>query len=58
MLSLLDEDPEAFVGRSTPEEWEQQVDGARMEISARLIKAVNTSIEQVESMLHDGQFRR
>jgi len=58
MHDLMVEDPEMFAGRSTQEEWIQQVEGARMEISARVIKAINSAIEQVESMLHDGQFRR
>ena len=53
MDQLFQEDPEMFAGRSTEKEWRLQVDGATEMLATELAKTV----ERVESMLHDGQFR-
>ena len=53
MDELFQEDPEMFAGRSTEKEWRLQVDGATEMLATELAKTV----ERVESMLHDGQFR-
>ena len=53
MDQLFQEDPEMFAGRSTEQEWRRQVDGATETLASELAKTV----ERVESMLHDGQFR-
>ena len=58
MHDLLKEDPEMFVGRSTPEEWTQQVEAAQMAMTASIITAINGAMEAVETELHDGQFGR
>jgi len=52
MYSLFDEDPEIFEGRSTKAEWLAQVENARLELEER----INTAIEAVEILLHDGQY--
>ena len=52
MLQLFEEEPEAFEGRSTRNEWEDQVARANIMLKARLQKAV----EEIELYLHDGQF--
>ena len=57
MHDLLKEDPEMFVGRSTPEEWAQQVEAAQMAMTASIITAINGAMEAVETELHDGQFK-
>ena len=53
MDQLFQEDPEMFAGRSTEKEWKLQVDGATEMLTTELARTV----ERVESMLHDGQFR-
>tara|TARA_Y100000034_G_C6612795_1_gene266902 strand:- start:136 stop:480 length:345 start_codon:yes stop_codon:yes gene_type:complete len=53
MDELFQEDPEMFAGRSTEKEWKLQVDAATEMLANELAKTV----ERVESMLHDGQFR-
>jgi len=53
MDGLFREDPEMFAGRSTEKEWKLQVDGATEMLANELARTV----ERVESMLHDGQFR-
>ena len=52
MLRLFEEDPEMFEGRSTKEEWDQQVSAATDELEQTL----GAAVERVETMLHDGQY--
>jgi len=52
MLQLFEEEPEAFEGRSTRNEWVDQVARANILLQTRLEKAV----EEIETHLHDGQF--
>ena len=52
MLQFFKEDPEAFAGRSTEQEWKWQVDAA----TAMLGEELSETLGRVEMMLHDGQF--
>ena len=52
MLRLFKEDPGAFDGYSTEEDWAWQVEAA----TAMLEEELDLAIEKVEDMLHDGQF--
>ena len=54
MGQLFLEDPGLFAGRSTEQEWQQQVNGA----TEMLAKEIAKTVERVETMLHDGQFHR
>jgi hypothetical protein len=54
MLELHDEEPEIFEGRSTLEEWTNQVWSAKMDLDAR----IGEEIEKVETLLHDGSYSR
>jgi phosphoglycerate-specific signal transduction histidine kinase len=54
MDQLFQEDPEMFAGRSTEREWQLQVDGA----TEMLAEELGRTVERIETMLHDGQFRR
>tara|TARA_Y100001963_G_scaffold148798_1_gene227257 strand:+ start:2493 stop:2777 length:285 start_codon:yes stop_codon:yes gene_type:complete len=54
MCSLFDEDPGLFEGRSTKPEWLAQVEKARIELEDR----INSAIEEVEILLHDGQYHK
>jgi|TARA_Y100000034_G_scaffold116058_1_gene153902 hypothetical protein len=56
MLELFDEDPEMFAGRSTREEWENQVQNAQLELDTGLVTAMEEKIAEIETMLHDGQY--
>jgi hypothetical protein len=62
MFTLMDEDPEMFAGpdegdvRSTPEEWELQVQAAQQEMIERLTTEINRTMSQVEDQLHGGDF--
>ena len=56
MLTLIDEDPEAFEGRSTRDEWYEQVHNAQLELDTGLVTAMEEYIAEVENMLHDGQY--
>jgi len=62
MYTLMDEDPEMFKGpdpgdvRSTPEEWEQQVQAAQQEMAELLTIEINRTMSQVEDRLHGGDF--
>ena len=58
MFVVFDEEPEAFAGRSTQDQWEQQVTSAQDELVEILTLAVNKAVEQVEMNLHDGQYHR
>jgi hypothetical protein len=56
MDEMFDEDPAAFAGRSTKEEWVLQVDAAVAQLEEAIKVAVEKEIERVEMELHDGQF--
>jgi len=56
MNALFDEDPEMFAGRSTREEWEDQVHNAMLELDTGLVTAMEAKIAEIETMLHDGQY--
>jgi hypothetical protein len=56
MMKLFTEDPEMFQGRSTEQEWEQQVVYAQQEIDTGVVAAIEAKIEEIETMLHDGQY--
>jgi len=56
MMRLFDEDPEMFKGRSTQEEWQAQVTGAQQLLDTGIVTAIEEKIQEVENMLHDGQF--
>ena len=56
MMRLFSEDPEMFQGRSTEEQWQQQVTYAQQELDTGLEDAINEKIQEVETRLHDGQF--
>ena len=58
MDEMFDEDPAAFAGRSTKEEWVQQVDAAVSQLEGAIKMAVEQEMERVEMELHDGQFQR
>jgi hypothetical protein len=52
MLTLHSEEPEMFKGRSTLEEWSNQVWNAKLELEERIAEQV----EIVEILLHDGNY--
>jgi len=52
MIELHREEPEIFEGRSTLEEWANQVWKAKIDLDERIAKQV----EEVEALLHDGQY--
>jgi hypothetical protein len=58
MITLFDEDPAMFSGRSTKEEWEWQVDEATMMAGDYIMDGINKAIQRAETELHDGKFRR
>jgi hypothetical protein len=58
MMSLFDEDPGMFDGRSTKDEWQEQVTYAQQELDTGIATAIQEKIEEVEMMLHDGQYQR
>jgi GAF domain-containing protein len=53
---LFDEDPEAFRGRSTQEEWEAQVHNAQLDLESGLVIAMEEYIADVEARLHGGDY--
>jgi hypothetical protein len=53
---LFDEDPEAFAGRSTREQWSDQVHNAMLELDTGLVAAMEDVIAEIESRLHGGDF--
>ena len=55
---MFEEDPEAFAGRSTKEQWIQQVDDAHDALSKAIKALAAREMERVEMELHDGQFTR
>jgi hypothetical protein len=58
MDGMFEEDPEAFAGRTTKEQWTQQVDDAHDALSKAIKAAAERAMERVEMELHDGQFAR
>ena len=56
MLLLFEEDPGIFQGRNTRESWEAAVDNAKLDLDTSLVTAMEVSIEEVETYLHDGQY--
>ena len=58
MMTLFDEDPSAFAGRSTKEEWEVQVDEAIMMVGDYIAGGINEAIQRAEAELHGGEFRK
>jgi len=56
MAILFDEDPEAFRGRSTREEWDSQVHNAQLELESGLVTAMEEVIAEVESRLHGADY--
>ena len=56
MSILFDEDPEAFQGRSTRAEWDEQVQNAQLELDSGLVTAMEEYIAEVESRLHGGDY--
>ena len=57
MDRLFDEDPEMFAGRSTRDEWDQQINRASSDLKSTVAAAIQGAIEEVESKLHDGQYK-
>ena len=53
---LFDEDPEAFRGRSTQEDWEAQVHNAQLDLESGLVTAMEEYIADVEARLHGGDY--
>ena len=58
MTTLFDEDPSAFAGRTTKEEWEVQVDEAIMVVGDYITDGINKAIQRAEAELHAGEFRK
>ena len=58
METMFEETPEAFAGRSTREQWTQQVDAAHDVLVEAIKAAAEKEMERVEMELHDGQFQR
>ena len=56
MILLFEEDPGLFQGRNTRESWEAAVHNAQLELDTSLIAAMEDTIEEVETYLHDGQY--
>lgn len=52
MLSLHSEEPEIFEGRSTLEQWANQVWNAKLDLEKR----IEEQIEEVEELLHGGSY--
>lgn len=55
MMKLFQEEPSAFEGYSR-EDWEQQVVYAQQELDTGIPTAIARVVEEVETMLHDGQY--
>ena len=54
MVTLFNEQPSAFEGRSTRDEWIHQVFKAKADLEGR----VDAAREQVEASLHSGDYPR
>jgi hypothetical protein len=58
MMKLFAEDPEIFQGRSSESDWQEQVTYAQQELDTGIASAIAEKIEEIETMLHDGQYQR
>jgi len=56
MMTLFTEDPSMFDGRSSKQEWEEQVTYATQELETSISHAIAQVIEEVEMKLHDGEY--
>ena len=56
MQILFSEDPEAFAGRTTQDEWDEQVQNAQLELDTGLVTAMEGKIAEIESRLHSGDY--
>jgi hypothetical protein len=54
MLELFEEVPEAFEGRSTKNEWANQVWASKLDLDEK----IKSQVEIVESLLHNGSYHR
>ena len=54
MITLFNEDPGAFEGRSTRDEWIHQVLKAKADLEGR----VGATLDEVEESLHGGDYPR
>ena len=52
MMSLHAEEPEIFEGRSTIEQWANQVWSAKLDLEKR----IEEQVEEVEELLHGGSY--
>jgi len=55
MMTLFDEEPQAFSGQSKMD-WQEQVTYAQQELETGIAHAIAKAIEEVEVSLHDGQY--
>ena len=55
MMDLYRDEPEAFEGQSR-DIWEQQVVYAQQELDTGIASSISKVVEEVEMMLHDGQY--
>ena len=55
---LFDEDPSAFEGHSTKDEWLDQVHNASLDLETTLVDVIRKAIGENETRLHDGQYHR
>ena len=56
MVAMYDEDPDLIRGDKA--DWEEQVVYAAQEIETAVAEAMRRAIEEIEMMLHDGQYSR
>ena len=56
MMKLFEEEPEAFEGRSSREDWDQQVVYAQQELDTGIAAAIERVVQEIEMNLHDGQY--
>ena len=56
MVELFHETPEIFQGRSTQDEWFQQVAASEDALIDAIRFEILQVIEQIETRLHDGEF--
>jgi CRISPR/Cas system CSM-associated protein Csm2 small subunit len=55
-LDFFYDHPQDFAGRSTEEEWKAQVFAAEEKMMEKVAESINRDIEEVETMLHNGEF--
>ena len=58
METLFLEDPGMFQGRSTKDEWSDQVSLATDQLNELLNEEIRKAIESIETNLHDGQYHQ